>query len=266
MDPLRAVRDPEAVRDAETRVPRNLPPCEPVRADIEPAPALGVADEAGHRHRALEHWRQGIADVHFREPPGLRAPRPLLGVPAEDLVELLRGVVPLPALPNPVVLGPLLAGGVTLGAETPAIRSAEEVPLPVVEVNVVDLLHRTPREAGLVEDEVLQPRLGMDLRVPGHRPMPPPIRPCPHRVNAREPPDVSGDDAAAREEERRGRDHVAVAGGPRVGPGRTRAGCRRRCRARSAGCCRGSPRGTRARGSPGSGPRSVAGARRAPPR
>jgi len=60
---LGTVGDAEAVLDAETWMRVRELPGELVGPDIEAAPALGVGDEAGHRHRALEHGRQRFAPL-----------------------------------------------------------------------------------------------------------------------------------------------------------------------------------------------------------
>ncbi len=195
----------------------DLLPVELVGADVEAAPALRVGDEAGHRHRSLRHLRQRLADGHVL-PVARGGAAHLLGrVEAIDLGQLLVGVAPgRPAL-HVRVLGALLARVVALGAEAPAIRLGEQLALLVAELHVVDLLHRAAREARLVLDQVLEPRLGRDLVVAPRRLVPRPVRARPHGVHAREPAHVARDDAARREEEARQRDDPAVARARRVG-------------------------------------------------
>src|SRR4029077_2741533 len=115
------------------------------------------------------------------------------------------------------VLAALLPRVVALGAGAPRVALRDRLAPLVAEGHVVDLLHRAPREARLVLDQLLEERLGRDLVVAPHRLVPGPVRPRPHRVDPGEPAHVAGDDAARGEEERRQRDDPAVAGARRVG-------------------------------------------------
>ena len=58
---LGTIGNAEAVLDAEAGMGVLQLPGELVGADVEAAPALGVGDEAGDRHRALHHARQRLA-------------------------------------------------------------------------------------------------------------------------------------------------------------------------------------------------------------
>ena len=59
-------------------------------------------------------------------------------------------------------------------------------------------------------------RLGRDHVVAVHRLVPVPVRAGPHRVHAGQAADITGDDAAGREEEARQRDDAAVSARRRV--------------------------------------------------
>src|SRR3954470_6863632 len=59
---LGAIGNAKAIGDAEAAMRMDLFPCELVRADVEPAPALRIGDESRHRHWPFDHHWQAIAD------------------------------------------------------------------------------------------------------------------------------------------------------------------------------------------------------------
>src|SRR4029450_10669197 len=91
---LRAVRDAEAVLDAEAGVPVDLLPGQLVGAKVEAAPALRVGNEAGDGHWALGHLRQRLAHRHVLPVARRGATDLLVGVEAIDLGERLVRVSP----------------------------------------------------------------------------------------------------------------------------------------------------------------------------
>src|SRR4029450_7903328 len=174
------------------------------------------------------------------------------------------------------VFGALLARMVALGAEAPAICAGDEIAMLVEEVDMVDLLDRPAGKARLMLDDVLQPRLGRDDVVAPDVLVPGPVCARPHGVDAGQPADIAGHDAAGGKQEARQRDDPAMAGlrgivgsapersrvcgcgqtgtpaarrsrhgwTSRHSRDRTRADCRRRCRAHSGGYCPASPHST----------------------
>jgi hypothetical protein len=109
------------------------------------------------------------------------------------------------------VLRARFARDVAIGSEAPRVAGREQVAgALVVEIDVIDLLDRAAREARLMLDEVLQVSARCDRRVAPDRLVPLEVRAGPHRVDAGHAADVAARDAAAREQERRQRDDVAV--------------------------------------------------------
>ena len=206
---LGAVGNAEAVLDAEAGMGVLQLPGELVGADVETAPALGVSDEAGHGHRPLHHGRQRLAFLHVFPVARLGAADLLFGVELAGVGQLLVGVAAHRLAPQLGVLGALLARVVALGAEAPAVGAGDEVAFLVEEIDMVDLLHRAAGELRLMDDQVLEPRLGGDLVVAVDRLVPVPVRARPHGMDARQAADITRDDAAGREQERRQGDHVA---------------------------------------------------------
>ena len=140
----------------------------------------------------------------------------LVGIELVDLGQLFVGV-PLGHLRLDFgVLGPLLTGDVSIGAEAPAVRPRHELAVLVVEVHVIDLLDGPAGERRLVRDQLLQPRLGGNGVVAAHWQVPVPVRAGPHGVHAGQAAHVAGDDAARGEEEARRRDDSAVTRAGRV--------------------------------------------------
>src|SRR5262249_46238165 len=172
---LGTVRNAETVLDAEARMARDLLPREPVRADVESAPALRERDEAGDRHRALGHRGQAFA-VHDVVPVAWCGAADLFaGVETVDLVELVVGI----ALRRPRLDGRVLAATlprvIAVGAEAPAVGARDELAVLIVEVDVIDLLDRPPGEGRLVLHQILEPRFRRDRFVARHRTMPAPV-------------------------------------------------------------------------------------------
>ena len=72
MDAFRTIGNVEPVRNAKPRVGVDLFPGQLVGPDIEPAPALGIGNEAGHSHGPLDHGRQFVADGQVLDACGSR--------------------------------------------------------------------------------------------------------------------------------------------------------------------------------------------------
>src|SRR5262245_58708739 len=108
--------------------------------------------------------------------------------------------------------GARLARMIALGAEAPAVRVGNEVALLVEEVDMVDLLDRPAGKARLMLDDVLEPRLGRDDVVASDVLVPGPVCARPHSVDAGQPADITGHDAAGGKQEARQRDDPAMAG------------------------------------------------------
>src|SRR5260370_15144367 len=119
---LGTVRDAEAILDADAGMGVDQLPGQLVGADIEAAPALGIGDEAGHRHRALQHHRQRLAFDNVLPVARHRTPDFLFPVGLVAVGELLIRVAPRLAGVYVLVLGALLARLIALGAKAPAIR------------------------------------------------------------------------------------------------------------------------------------------------
>ena len=98
-----------------------------------------------------------------------------------------------------VVLGAALAGGVALGAKTPAIAFGDQLAALIVKLAAIDLLDRAAGETGLMFDQLLEPRLGRELVAEQHRAMPNHIDAGEHRVHARQAAHVAAERAVERE-------------------------------------------------------------------
>ena len=192
--------------------------------------------------------RQRLAFADVLPVARRRAAHLLGGVELVDLVQFLIGVAARRlAASASLYLVPCSRASSRSVRKHQLSASATRSPILVEEIDMVDLLDRAAGEAGLVLDQVLQVRLGRDLVVAQDRLVPGPVGAGPHRVHAGQPADVARDDAVGREQEARQRDDAADSASWPRSRDRTTAGCRRRCRARSGGCCRASPRGTTAR-------------------
>ena len=242
-------------------------PGELVGADVEPAPALGVGDEAGHRHRPLQHRRQRLAfgDVlpvarsrrrgsSPRRRACRRRPAPGRCSGAADGPSRSLYLVPFSRAWSRSVRKHQLSA------------SATQLAVLVEEIDVIDLLHGAAGEPRLVLDQVLQPRLGRDRRrcaaPPCASSSPRPTTWHARRAGRRHSPTRCG---WWRTGSSAGRSRRRTSSSRRI-PARTTADCRRRCRGRSGGCCRASPRSTTARRSRRSSRRCAGAARPVPSR
>ena len=245
---LGAVRNAEAIRDAEAGMGVDQLPGELVGADVEAAPALGVADEAGHRHRALEHRRQRLAFGHVLPVARRGAADLLVAIELVGVGELLRRCSAAAARAfTSLYLVPCSRAWSRSVRKHQLSALGDQVAVLVEEVDMVDLLDGAAGEARLVLDDVLQPGLGRDRVVAVDRLVP---------VSSRRPTTWRGCRAGRRHSRRRcgwWRTGSSAARSrrriwsSRHTPERTTADCRRRCRARSGGYCRASPRSTTAR-------------------
>src|SRR5439155_5805898 len=112
-------------------------------------------------------------------------------------------------LERPVL--PPFAGGVALGPEAPRVGLAHDGAVVTGERRPVGLLDRAASERRRFLFEVEQYALAHDPLPLADAEAPAEVRPAVHRMDARQAPDVAGDDAIHGEEDRRRRD-------PRVGP------------------------------------------------
>src|SRR5882757_4389782 len=157
VDALGTIRNAEAVLDADAGMRIDQLPGELVGADIKAAPALGIADESGHRHRPLQHYRQRLALGHVLPVARHGAANLLVAIELVGVGEFLVGVAPRLAGLHVLVLGALLARMVALGAEAPAVGAGDEVAVLIEEIDMVGLLDGAAGEARLMLDDVLQP-------------------------------------------------------------------------------------------------------------
>src|SRR5207247_3964601 len=108
-----------------------------------------------------------------------------------------------------LVLAPL-ARGVSLRAEAPGVRFADELATLVLEGRAVDLLDGALGEGRGLLDEIFEHTLADHAIAFLDGPAPSEIRSAIHGVNARQPSDIAGDDAVHGEEEGRWR-HASLA-------------------------------------------------------
>ena len=132
----------------------DLAPGQFIRAYIQAAPALGVGNEARHRHRPLGHGRQRHADFHVL---------PIAFARAADFLGLIQLVNSLQvgirvdvrrSAPQFHVFCAFLARLIAVGPKAPAIRFRDKVAIGVEEVHVINLLDGAAGEPGLMLDQV----------------------------------------------------------------------------------------------------------------
>src|ERR1019366_3340929 len=208
----------KSIGDTQARMRMNLLPGQLGGADIQPAPTLRVCDEASHRHRSFDHGRQCIAHLDGFPEPRLRAANGLIVIMAIDVRQFALGVATDRLRFQVGVFRAFLARRVAVGAETPTVRLGDQVAVLIEEPHMVSLLHGAAGEAGLMLHQVLEPGFRGDLVIAHHRFMPGPIGACPHRVHAWQPPDITRNDPARREQETGQCDHAAPTR-PRTIPG-----------------------------------------------
>ncbi|KAG1257036.1 hypothetical protein G6F65_016063 [Rhizopus arrhizus] len=210
------VGNAEAVGDAHAGVRVDQLPRKLVGADVQAAPALSEGDETRHRHGAFEHHGQGFAFLHVFPIAGGGAAHFFLRIQLVGFLDFLGAVAAGFASAHRFVFAALFAGVVALGAEAPAVGLGDLVAILVEEVHVINLLHRTAGEAGLVLDQVLQVRLGRDHVVAFDGVVPGPVGARPHGVHAGQPAHITRHDAAGRKQEAGQGDDAAVLGLGRV--------------------------------------------------
>src|SRR5690606_37839496 len=125
-------------------------------------PALGIGDEAGHSHGALEHYRQRLAFLDVFPVAGCGATDLFLCIQLVGFLQFFLGVAAGFTAAGFGVLRALFASMVTLGTEAPAVGLGDLVTVLVEEIDVVDLLNRTPRKTGLVRNKIFEEGLGGD--------------------------------------------------------------------------------------------------------
>src|SRR5208283_1020975 len=133
------------------------------------ASSLRERDEAGDRHRTLDHGLQFIADLNILYIARGRSADLLGLVVCENLCEVLARIAHRGPLLHLLILGPALARGVAFGAEAPAIALGDQLTILIVEFASIDLLNRAPGEARLMLDQILQPHPGREGVAEQHR-------------------------------------------------------------------------------------------------
>src|ERR1700730_1792548 len=139
MNTLGTVGNVEAILDPQARVLRLHLPCELVRADVETAPALRIANETSDRHRALHHAWERFAFLHVFPIPRGRAANLLRLVQLGELGELLVRVR-LDTAAGFRVFRAALASFVAIGSEDPGVAVRNLVACLVEEFDVINLL------------------------------------------------------------------------------------------------------------------------------
>ena len=208
---FRTIGDSEAVGDPGCRMPGLHLPGEFVCANIQAAPTLGVADKPCNRHRPLRHRRQRVADGDLFEITRFGAANAFVLIQGVVTREFLGRVDALFAVLQRGVLRAALAGDIAVRTKTPGIRTRELVAGFVEEVDVIDLLDRTPGELCIVFDQVFQVSLGRQYGIAPDRFLPREIATGKHRVYSGQATNVAADNTAAGENERRRRDDPPVA-------------------------------------------------------
>ena len=203
--------NPESIRDSQGGMTLEEIEGKPVRAHVETAPALHEGHHRGDGQRALAHGRQRLPDRDIFPESGGPAAELLGLVRVGDAPDLFLGVA---VRFGGLVLAPL-ARGVSLRAEAPGVRFADELATLVLEGRAVDLLDGALGEGRGLLDEIFEHTLADHAIAFLDGPAPSEIRSAIHGVNARQPSDIAGDDAVHGEEEGRWR-HASL--GPEGAP------------------------------------------------